>query len=129
VTGRDDVRGNWQRQWAAIDPRVDPLAFTWGADGHVTVTVQQIVRDLSGNVLSEQAVQHVYQMQDRLVRRMEIGGQHRPTRSARGAAMTAGERHLPVTVIGLGPMGPTLAGASLEERAPHDPMGSLRGES
>jgi SnoaL-like domain len=74
VTGRDGVRDYWQRQWAAIDSHVDPLAFTWGADGHVTITVQQIVRDLSGNVLSEQAVQRVYQMQDRLVRRMEIGG-------------------------------------------------------
>jgi SnoaL-like domain len=62
VTGRDGVRDYWQRQWAAIDPHVHPLAFTWGADGRVTISVQQIVRDLSGNVLSEQTVQHVYQM-------------------------------------------------------------------
>jgi SnoaL-like domain len=74
VTGRDGVRDYWRRQWAAIDPHVDPLAFTWGADGRVTITVQQIVRDLSGNVLSEQTVQHVYQLEGRLVRRMEIGG-------------------------------------------------------
>jgi hypothetical protein len=74
VTGRDGIRDHWQRQWAAIDPHVDPLAFTWGADGRVTITVQQIVRDLSGNVLSEQTVQHVYQIEGRLVQRMEIGG-------------------------------------------------------
>jgi ketosteroid isomerase-like protein len=72
VKGRDGVRHYWQRQWAALDPHVEPRAFSWDAEGHVTVSVHQIVRDLTGKVLSEQMVKHVYDLQDDLVWRMEI---------------------------------------------------------
>jgi CHASE3 domain sensor protein len=34
--------------------------------------VHQIVRDRTGKVLSDQVVKYVYEMQDGLVRRMEI---------------------------------------------------------
>jgi hypothetical protein len=44
VTGRDGVRDYWQRQWAAIDPHVDPLAFTWGADGRGRPSATKAVR-------------------------------------------------------------------------------------
>jgi hypothetical protein len=72
MNGRDEVRRYWHRQWAAIDPHVEPRAFTWDAEGRVTVSVHQIVRDLTGTVLAEQTVNHVYEMRDGLVRRMEI---------------------------------------------------------
>jgi ketosteroid isomerase-like protein len=72
VNGRDGVRDYWQRQWAAIDPRVEPRAFSTDAEGRISVSVHAIVRDLTGKVLSDQTVQHVYEMQDGLVRRMDI---------------------------------------------------------
>jgi hypothetical protein len=72
VKGRDGVRDYWQRQWAALDPRVEPRAFSWDADGRITVTVHQIVRDLTGKVLSDQMVKHIYEMQGGLVLRMEM---------------------------------------------------------
>jgi ketosteroid isomerase-like protein len=72
VKGRDGVREYWQRQWTAIDPRVEPRAFRWDAEGRVVVSVHQVVRDLTGTVLADQIVEHVYEMQDGLVCRMEI---------------------------------------------------------
>jgi hypothetical protein len=72
VSGRDGVRDYWRRQWAAIDPQVEPRAFSWDPDGRVIVSVHQIVRDLTGTIISAQMVKHVYEMQDGLVRRMEI---------------------------------------------------------
>jgi hypothetical protein len=34
--------------------------------------VHQVVRDLAGTVLADQMVEHVYQVQDGSIRRMEI---------------------------------------------------------
>ena len=56
----------------AIDPRVEPRTFRRDAEGRVVVSVHQVVRDLSGAVLADQIVEHVYEMQDGLVCRMEI---------------------------------------------------------
>ena len=72
VNGRDAVREYWQRQWAAIDPRVEPRAFSTDAKGRISVSVHQTVHDLTGRLFSDQIVEHVYEMQDGLVRRMEI---------------------------------------------------------
>ena len=72
VEGRAGIRQYWQRQWAAIDPHVKPRAFRWEADGRVTVSVHQAVRDLTGKLLADQMVEHVYELQDGAIRRMEI---------------------------------------------------------
>ena len=72
VSGRDSVREYWHRQWAAINPHVEPRSFRWDADGHIIVSIHQIVRDLSGTVLADETVEHIYEMQDGLVLRMEI---------------------------------------------------------
>lgn len=72
VEGIEGVRHYWRRQWAALDPHVEPRAFTPDADGRITVSVHQVVRDLTGMVLSDQMVEHVYQLQDGYIRRMEI---------------------------------------------------------
>jgi hypothetical protein len=70
--GREAVRAYWTRQWAAIDPSVEPLGYTEAADGRIAVDVHQIVRDLEGNVLSDGRVTHVYTLRDGLVERMDI---------------------------------------------------------
>jgi hypothetical protein len=72
VTGRDEVRSYWSRQWAVLDPNVDPISFEHRGDGRVAVRVHQIVRDLSGNVLSDGEVAHVYTFEGGLVKAMDI---------------------------------------------------------
>ena len=72
VHGHAEVRDYWTRQWKQIDPRVDPVGFAEEADGRIAVDVHQVVRDLDGNLLSDQTVQHVYRIEDGLVRSMEI---------------------------------------------------------
>ncbi|HEU4993761.1 MAG TPA: nuclear transport factor 2 family protein [Gemmatimonadaceae bacterium] len=73
VKGHEEVRTYWTRQWAAIDPRVEPLRFE-KPRGHETirVVVEQTVRDREGNVLTRDEVQHLYYFEAGLVRRMEI---------------------------------------------------------
>jgi len=72
VYGHDAVREYWVKQWAMFDPHVDPLAFKTAADGRVVVDAHQIVRDLTGKVIGDYMVQHVYTLEDGLVTRMEI---------------------------------------------------------
>ena len=72
LAGVEAVRDYWRRQWAAIDPSVEPLGFTREADGRIAVRVHQIVRDLGGNLLADELVEHVYSVQDGFIRRMEI---------------------------------------------------------
>ena len=72
LVGRDPVRDYWTAQWAEIDPRVEPLAVTKRADGKVAVTVRQLVRSPDGQVLSDGEVIHVYQLDDGLIRRMDV---------------------------------------------------------
>ncbi len=72
VHGHDQVRAYWTRQWGVVDPHVEPLKFASEDPGRVVVSVHQIVRDLTGRVLLDRIVQHVYTLEDGLVRSMEI---------------------------------------------------------
>ena len=72
VQGRAGVRDYWTRQWGMIDPHVEPMGFATEGDGRVAVTVHQTVRDLSGEVLLDQMVEHVYRIEDGLIRSTEI---------------------------------------------------------
>jgi nuclear transport factor 2 (NTF2) superfamily protein len=73
VHGRDGVRSYWTRQWATIDPRVEPIAFSMGTDGEVFVEVHQIVRDRQGNLLADQMTTHIFRFESGLVKRFDIG--------------------------------------------------------
>ena len=72
VAGRDGVRAYWTRQWAMIDPHIEPIGFSPGADGEVVVEVHQTVYDLNGDPLSSKMVGHVFQVEDGLIRRFDI---------------------------------------------------------
>jgi ketosteroid isomerase-like protein len=72
VYGHQGVRDYWTRQWAAIDPRVEPVGFDVIDDGRVVVKVHQIVRDLEGNVIADGMVEHSYLIEDGLIKSMEI---------------------------------------------------------
>jgi limonene-1,2-epoxide hydrolase len=72
VHGHEAVRDYWTRQWTTIDPRVDPLRVLAEADERMRVEVHQVVRDLTGAVLADLIVQHVYQFRGPLIVRMDI---------------------------------------------------------
>ena len=48
VHGREAVRAYWTQQWAAIQPKVDPLEITPRDAGVTAVEVHQVVQDLDG---------------------------------------------------------------------------------
>ena len=72
VVGQEQVRDYWERQWAAIDPHVEPEEIAEREDGGVEVTVHQLVKDQSGQLLADNRVRHVYWFRDDLISRMEI---------------------------------------------------------
>jgi nuclear transport factor 2 (NTF2) superfamily protein len=78
VTGRDEVRSYWSRQWAVVDPDVVPISFEHRGDGRISVRVHQIVRDLSGNVLNDGEVAHVYTFENGLIKTMDIEPASKP---------------------------------------------------
>ena len=72
VRGHEQVRDYWIRQWAAIEPTVEPVGFRTDREGRTVVSVHQVVRDLHGRVVSDGMVAHVYRIEDGLIRSMEI---------------------------------------------------------
>jgi ketosteroid isomerase-like protein len=72
VNGREGIRDYWTRQWAAIDPQVEPVGFQADVDNRTIVTVHQVVRDRAGNVLADETVRHVYVIRDGLIKSMDI---------------------------------------------------------
>jgi ketosteroid isomerase-like protein len=72
VLGTGAVREYWRRQFEVVDSHVEPKNFTTEADGRIAVHVHQVVRDKAGKLLADQMVQHVYEIRDGLIQRMEI---------------------------------------------------------
>ena len=72
VHGHDGVRAYWSRQWGMINPQVDPVSFIEDEAGRITVNVHQVVRELSGKVLLDRMVKHVYTLNDGLIQSMDI---------------------------------------------------------
>jgi ketosteroid isomerase-like protein len=72
VHGHDGVRAYWTRQWGMLDPHVDPQTFELDSSGNVVVGVHQVVRDLSGKVLFDRMVEHIYTLKDGLIQSMTI---------------------------------------------------------
>lgn len=72
VVGRDAVRDYWLRQWAGIHPTVEPTGISERSDGSIEVRVHQVVRDLSGALMSDREVRHIYTFGGDLVERMDI---------------------------------------------------------
>lgn len=72
VHGRDGVRSYWTRQWAMVDPHVEPVGFSNGPEGEIVVEVHQVVRDLQGKLLMDLMVGHIFRLKDGLVRRFDI---------------------------------------------------------
>jgi hypothetical protein len=72
VHGHQAVRDYWTRQWGMIDPHVEPVDFRTDEDGRTVVDVHQVIRDLTGNVILDAMVEHIYLIEDGLINSMEI---------------------------------------------------------
>jgi len=72
VTGHEEIRHYWTRQWTEIDPHVQPVGCKEREDGTLEITVHQKVKDLQGDILFDGTVKHIYTVQDGLLRRMDI---------------------------------------------------------
>jgi hypothetical protein len=72
VYGHEGVRDYWIRQWQSINPHVDPVAFNVDETGRIVVKVHAVVRDLEGTIISDGMIEHVYLIEDGLIKSMEI---------------------------------------------------------
>lgn len=72
VTGHDEIREYWTRQWSEINPNVEPIDFVERHNGTFEIKVQQKVKDLEGNILFDGIVKHIYTIQGALLRKMDI---------------------------------------------------------
>ena len=72
VYGIEGVRDYWTRQWAILDPKVEPLSITQDSEGRWVVEVHQIVHDRAGNLLLDTTVHHAYRIENGRITRMDI---------------------------------------------------------
>jgi hypothetical protein len=72
ANGHHEVSAYWQRQWKEIDPKVTPVGFHARENGTLEVEVDQLVKDLEGNVLFDGKVKHIYVIHDGLLEQMNI---------------------------------------------------------
>jgi hypothetical protein len=72
AVGKEEIRSYWTRQWKEFDPHVEPLEVIDHEDGIAEVKVHQLVKSISGDVLSDSEVWHVYTIAEGLIERMDL---------------------------------------------------------
>lgn len=72
VNGQESVRRYWTRQWAILDPHVEPVSIEEDEAGRSVVRAHQVVRDLTGSLVVDQFVEHIYTIRDGRIERMDI---------------------------------------------------------
>ncbi len=90
VVGKEEIRAYWTRQWQEFDPHVEPLEVIDRAGGITDVKVHQLVKSLSGDVLSDSEVWHSYTIVNGLIERMDLKGSES---SSDSTPSTAFSRH------------------------------------
>jgi hypothetical protein len=72
VVGKGEIRSYWTRQWQEFDPHVEPLELVDQVGSQTHVRVHQLVKSISGDVLSDSEVWHVYTFANGLIERMDL---------------------------------------------------------
>jgi hypothetical protein len=72
ISGHDEIKEYWTRQWNEINPNVEPIGFNERQNGSLEVKVYQKVNDLEGNSIFEGTVKHIYTFEDGLIKTMDI---------------------------------------------------------
>ncbi len=70
--GHQEVREYWRRQFELVDSRVEPRRIEQRPDGQVVVTIRQVVRNRTGQVISDDIVEHWFVLGEGLIERMGI---------------------------------------------------------
>jgi hypothetical protein len=73
VVGKEEIRAYWTRQWAEFNPHVEPIDLTDREPDRTEVKVHQLVKNLNGDILSDQTLLHVFTIANGLIERMDIG--------------------------------------------------------
>ncbi|WP_459195238.1 nuclear transport factor 2 family protein [Nostoc sp. FACHB-892] len=73
VYGRDAVREYWTNQYKVIQVQLETLKFETDENNRNVVTVDQIVRDLQGNLLADATIEQIFTIEDGLISLYEIG--------------------------------------------------------
>lgn len=55
-----------------VDRRVESVEFSPGEQEEIVVEVRQVVRDLSGNLLVDKIVGHIFRIENGLIKRFDI---------------------------------------------------------
>ncbi|QHT67796.1 nuclear transport factor 2 family protein [Rhodocytophaga rosea] len=72
VKGHAQVKAYWLRQWTMVNPSVQPVSFQKDEKGRIIVEVDQVVKDLSDNILLDGKILHVYNLEAGLIQHMKI---------------------------------------------------------
>src|ERR1700760_356727 len=56
VVGKEEIRAYWTRQWKEFDPHVEPVEVFDDGAGKTRVRVHQLVKSLTGELLSDSEV-------------------------------------------------------------------------
>ena len=72
LNGHQDIREYWLRQWSYITWQVRPMRFEMTDPENIVVEAHQILRDLSGNIVSIRDLQHIFEIEDGLIKKMGI---------------------------------------------------------
>jgi hypothetical protein len=72
ISGHNEIKEYWTRQWTEINPNVEPIGFTERDNGSLEVKVHQHVKDLQNNIMFDGTVKHIYTFQDGLINTMDI---------------------------------------------------------
>jgi hypothetical protein len=73
VVGKEEIRAYWTRQWAEFSPNVEPIEVTDDEAGRTYVKAHQVVKNLHGDIISDQTLFHVFTIANGLIERMDIG--------------------------------------------------------
>lgn len=72
ISGHDEIKHYWTRQWTEINPKVEPIGFNERENGSLEVKVHQNVKDLQGSLMFDGFVKHIYTFEDGLIKTMDI---------------------------------------------------------
>lgn len=72
ISGHDEIKQYWTRQWSEINPNVEPVGFNERQNGSLEVKVHQKVKDLQGNPMFDGMVKHIYTFENDLIKTMDI---------------------------------------------------------
>jgi hypothetical protein len=72
VVGHDAVAAQWRETARSIQVDLAPVTFSLQPDGRVAVNVNQIVRNLGGQIWSDTCVRHLFTLEGGMIARLDV---------------------------------------------------------